>query len=387
MKASFKKLALSTAIAGAMAAMPMSALATNGILAYGNGMVAHGVGGAGVANAAEGMSAVDNPALAADVGAGWSIQASAFNPNRSANVGNGDVESDSSWFAIPGGHWFTEVGDGIVTGFTVSALGGMNTDYPAELFGARTGINLEGVMFEPTIAKKVSDAVSVGAGLIFAYESLESTGAGPQGPNGPFYPTDAEDSATGWGFELGIAFQAGPTTTIGLDYQSELDMDEMDEFASYLFAAASDPVLTLPAITTLGITQKIGDNWKIMADISDVPWSSVALLDEVFGWEDQTVYKIGAEVQVNEGLAIRFGYNHGDSPIPDTAVAQNILAPAVSEDHYTFGFSKAVGARGMLHGYYARVTENEQKQAGGPGGLPSIKMDQNAFGIGYEVKM
>ncbi|MCP4010344.1 MAG: hypothetical protein GY726_12640, partial [Proteobacteria bacterium] len=56
-----KKLALSVAITSMLAAMPMSASATNGILAYGNGVVAHGVGGAGVANAAEGMSAVDNP--------------------------------------------------------------------------------------------------------------------------------------------------------------------------------------------------------------------------------------------------------------------------------------------------------------------------------------
>jgi len=387
MKASFKKLALSTAIAGVMAAMPMSASATNGILAYGNGIVSHGVGGAGVANAAEGMSAVDNPALAANVGAGWSIQASAFNPNRSANVGNGYVESDSSWFAIPGGHWFTEVGEDTVTGLTVSALGGMNTDYPAALFGSRTGINLEGVLITPTIATKVSDAVSIGAGLIFAYEQMDSTGAGPQGPNGPFFPTTTDDSATGWGFELGIAVQAGPTTTLGLDYQSEINMDEMDNFAAYLFAPASDPTLTLPAIITLGITQQIGDNWKIMADVSDVPWSDIELLKEVFGWEDQTVYKIGAEMQVNEGLAIRFGFNHGGSPIPDSAAGQNVLAPAITEDHYTIGFSKKMGGNGMLHGYYARVTESEQMQAGAPGGLPSIKMDQNAFGLSYEVKM
>jgi len=385
-KTNFKKLALSAAITSVMAAMPMSASATNGILAYGNGVVAHGMGGAGVANAAEGMSAVDNPALAANVGAGWSIQASAFNPNRSANVGNGYVESDSSWFLIPGGHWFTDVNDTTVAGVTVSALGGMSTDYPADLFGARTGIDLSGVIIEPTIATKVSDAVSLGFGLIYAYEMMESEGAGPQGPNGPFFPTNTDDSASGWGFEVGIAIQAGPSTTIGLDYQSEIKMDEMDNFANYLFAQASDPALNLPAITTLGITQKIGENWTVNADISDVPWSSVALLDEVFGWEDQTVYKIGAEVQINESLAIRFGYNHGDTPIPDSAVGQNILAPAVTEDHFTVGFSKAVGS-GILHGYYARITENEQFQEGGPGGLPSIKMDQNAFGLGWEVKM
>jgi len=384
MKKSFNKLALSTAIVGALAAMPMTASATNGILPYGNGIVSHGVGGAGVANASESMSAVDNPALAAIVGGGWSIQGSAFNPNRSADVGRGYVESDSNWFLIPGGSWFKQVNDTVVAGFTVSALGGMNTDYPKELFGARTGINLEGVLITPTVAVKISDAVSIGVGLIYAYEKMDSTGAGPQGPNGPFFPTTTDDSADGWGFEIGMAFQLGASTTLGIDYQSEINMDAMDNFANYLFAQASDPALTLPATTTIGITQRIGENWKIMADITDMPWSDIPLLDEVFGWEDQTVYKIGAEVQLNPGLALRFGYNYGASPISSAAAGQNILAPAVTESHYTIGFSKDVGERGVIHGYYARVAENEVKQAGP--GLPAIKMDQNAFGIGYEMK-
>jgi len=384
MKTNFKQLALSTAIAGALA-LPMTASATNGMLGYGNGIVSQGMGGAGVANAGEGMSAVDNPALAADVGAGWSIQGTAFNPNRSANVGNGYVESDSSWYLIPGGHWFGRINDTTVAGFTVSAMGGMGTDYPPALFGVQTGMDLQGVIIAPTIAKQVSDSVSIGGALLYGYQVLETKGAGPQGPNGPFFPMNTEDSASGWGFELGMTFQVGSSTTLGIDYQSEIDMDVMDKHAAYLFAPASDPTMTFPAVTTIGITQKIGDQWMISADISDVPWSDVALLDELFQWEDQTVYKIGAEMQVNSDLAIRFGYNYGESPIPDSAVGINVLAPATTESHYTIGFSKNVGAKGVLHGNYAYVPENEQKQAGA--GLPAIKMDQNYFGLGYEVKL
>ncbi len=374
-----------TALVVAMAAVPMTASATNGILAYGNGMISHGVGGAGVANASEAMSAVDNPALAARVGASWGIQASAFNPNRSANVGRGYVDSDSDWFLVPGGAWFTEVKDGVVAGITVSALGGMNTDYPATLFGAPAGLDLAGVLIAPTIAMNVSDTVSVGAALIYGYEMLETTG-----PGQPPLPMNEDDSASGFGFEVGVAFDVGPATTIGIDYQSQIDMDEFEEHNKYLFAPTAhtpglDAALTLPAITTIGITHQINDQWKILADISDIPWSDVDLIREQFGWQDQTVYKIGAEMQVNDDLAIRFGYNHGDSPIPDSHAGSNILAPATTEDHYTLGFTKKM-ANGSVTGYYARVPNNEQMQAGAPGGLPSIQMDQNAFGLSYHVE-
>jgi len=165
-------------------------------------------------------------------------------------------------------------------------------------------------------------------------------------------------------------------------------MDDMDEFSNTIFAGAEDKQLTLPAIITIGITQRIGENWAISADISDVPWSDVGVIGESFGWEDQTVYKIGAEVQLEDGWALRFGYNHGDTPIPNSAVMQNVLAPAVTEDHYTIGFSKKF-TKGILHGYYARVAEAEQTQDPVPPGFApwQIKMDQNAFGIGWEVKM
>lgn len=379
MNSHIKKLALNVAIAGALASLPMSAVATNGILAYGNGMVAHGVGGAGVANPGEGMAAVDNPALAALVGGGWSIQASGFFPNAAANVGNGYVESDADSFLIPGGHWFGEINDTTVAGLTISAMGGMATDYSAQLMGASTGMELSGVIIAPTIATRVSDKVALGGAILFGYEELET-----HGPGMPPLPGNQEDDATGFGFELGMQIQATPSTSIGIDYQSKIDMDDMEAFSNTIFAMSSDKQLTLPPIWTIGITQGIGEKWKISADISDVPWSKVGVIDQVFGWEDQTVYKIGAEYQVKEDLALRFGYNYGKSPIPDSAVQQNILAPAITEQHYTIGFTKEFAA-GKLHGYYAHIRENEQFQEN-PVGLPSIKMDQNAFGLGWEVQ-
>ncbi len=369
------KLLWAASLATLLATGPVHA--TNGLLPYGKGMIAHGLGGAGIGNAAESMSAMDNPALAARV-TGWGIGASGFNPNRSADVGQGYVDSESDWFLIPQGSWVSKVNDAFSAGVLVNALGGMNTDYPPELFGARAGVDLEGIIVAPTIAGTVGEGVSLGASLLLGYQTLETTGPGQGG-----LPRNDDDSATGTGFRIGLAVDVTPGTTLGLVAQTEISMDEMDSHCAYLFAPASDCALNLPPIYGIGITQQLG-RWKVLADVKQVNWSEVPVIHELFGWEDQTVYLVGAEVALSDVTALRFGYNHGESPIPDDKVMQNILAPAVTEQHFSIGFTRKLG-KGEISGYYAYVANHEQRQAGQ--GLPRIKMDQNAFGLSYAVSL
>lgn len=58
-----------------------------------------------------------------------------------------------------------------------------------------------------------------------------------------------------------------------------------------------------------------------------------------FGWEDQTVYKFGVQYGLNERVQVRAGYNYGKSPIPDDQLTFATLAPAISEHHWTAGFT------------------------------------------------
>lgn len=373
-------------VAGAIAAslLPVSAMATNGILPLGNGMVAHGFGGAGIGNASEAMSMVDNPALLSDVSSQWTIGASAFNPNRSADVGNGYVDSDSEWFLIPQAAYANNSGGSTAWGLAVYALGGMNTDYPAELFGTEVGVDLNGLVVAPTLSYKASDMVSIGFSPLFAWQSLDTTGPrlDERGPGQEQLPLGDSDTATGWGAKIGLSAKVTEGTTLGLTYQSELNMDVMDNHAKFLFAPASDKHLNLPAIVGAGFASQVTDQVKLVGDVSYIDWSDVAIFDELFGWEAQTIYKFGVEYAASDSLALRVGFNHGDSPIPDSAAGRNILAPATSEDHITIGFGMKMG-NGEINGYYARVLNNEQRQEGAPGGLPAIQMDQNALGISY----
>lgn len=363
-----------------IALFPINAMATNGILPMGNGVAAQGMGGAGIANAADAISVADNPALASKVSDSWTVGATLFNPNRSANVGNGYVDSNREFFLIPQAGRIKKINDRISVGIVSTAMGGMNTDYPADLFGTRTGQNLMGLIIAPTISYKATDKLALGASLLIGYESLETRGPGQGG-----LPKNDKDSAFGLGLRVGIAADITPTTTLGFSGQTKVDMKEMDTHCGFMFApvAADDCSLDLPAMVGVGISSQLTNKVKVVGDIQRVYWGGVPIFNKMFGWEDQTIYKLGMEYQVSDGLALRAGYNHGASQIPVSKTQNAVLAPAVVEDHISIGFSKKIN-RGSISAYYARTLEREQKQDNAPG-LPAVKMDQNALGISYSV--
>ena len=58
-----------------------------------------------------------------------------------------------------------------------------------------------------------------------------------------------------------------------------------------------------------------------------------------FGWDDQTVYKLGINYDYNKTWSFRGGVNYGKSPIQNHEVLFNMLAPATVEWHATIGAS------------------------------------------------
>ena len=68
-----------------------------------------------------------------------------------------------------------------------------------------------------------------------------------------------------------------------------------------------------------------------------------------FGWQDMTVVKLGYEWQSSDAWTWRVGYSMTDQPIPESEVLFNILAPGVIEEHFTFGFTRALANNSDLN--------------------------------------
>ena len=241
------------------------------------------------------------------------------------------------------------------------------------------GIELYQIQMLPSIAYKINKTHSVGAtfviaGQYFRSEGLEDfgeagfTGAAPQN----LY--EAQDGLTGQGFShsFGAGYRLGwlgkflnEALTLGFNYSAKV---HMAKFSRYDKLFAEQGGFDIPENMTFGMAFKVKPDVTVALDVQRVNYTGVASISNPgpdaenpssffelcdtgdtsscllggsnglgFGWTDQTIVKMGVDWQYTDKIAIRVGFNHGDSPIPEDQVLFNLLAPATVEDHLTMG--------------------------------------------------
>ncbi len=393
-------------VAAAGLTFSSGAFATNGIIPVGNGMVAHGLGGAGLSNATEASSGMDNPALIGQAGDAIGVAWSMFMPDREvvqpAALGGATVVSDSRQFAIPQVAFTSKIDNDMSWGLLAYAMGGMNTDYQTGPFGAGNpeGVNLQGMIIAPTLSYAFNKDFSVGASLLIGYMNLTArnlfgfTGA----PNGTF-----DDTSVGYGVKLGMDARVTDGISVGAMIQPKMQMDEFQDFKTFLnnFGYTGDASIPLPNEAGVGAKFALGKSMDMVADILYYQWTGNEVF-EFFGWEDQIVYKAGIEFRPSDKLALRAGFNYAESPIKGSnttapiptqggatsnAAFANYQFPAITETHVTVGLGYKMDKNLTISGYYLYAPEaSETAATTSLGGSfvagTTINMTQHAFGLG-----
>lgn len=419
----FRKTTLAVSVLLALGTQ--SAFATNGLAPTGLGQTHKGMGGAAAAYAAGPMSMATNPASASFSPDGYEVGAEVFIPNRTVTLqapfsGTGTAqEADGNgdeMFLIPEAGYKRDMKGGLSVGIVAYGNGGMNTAYDTGVpFGAGsfggapgtpTGIDLKQVFVSPTASYKINDNVAIGASANLVYQRFEADGLGAFAgfSSDPTSLSDRGGSkASGIGATVGIQGKLSDKLSAGLAYRSKVNMGKFDEYQG-LFP---DGTFDVPAATTAGIAYQATPQTLIAADVAKIEYSSVdatgnspsnglpfgAVNGPGFGWEDQTVYKVGVKHQLNDGLALMAGYNRGDSPIGSGVTTVNVLSPGVVEDHISLGFEKRLTPKSKITGSYIHAFEKTVEGAGTlppSGPIPmdayDLTMEQDVVGIGYSVE-
>lgn len=400
-----------------------NALATNGYFSHAYSIKNKGMAGAGVALPLDSLTAATNPAGLTEVGNRFDVGLSLFSPNREYTVdrdptagppafelAGGTVESDSNYFLIPSIGWSRQLSDRSAIGVAVFGNGGMNTDYPTQTYydtsSSTAGVDLMQLFIAPTFATKLGDKHSFGitpiiAAQFFSEDGLASLGA--YSADSTKLANNGYESSFGFGGRVGYLGKLTDKFSVGLAAQSKIYMQEFDDYAG-LFAEQGD--FDIPANWTVGFAVNPTPAVTIAFDVQHIYYSDVnsvgnPMLPNLavdglgpdggagFGWDDMTIYKIGLQWARTAQWTYRFGYSYGEQPIPAAEVLFGILAPAVIEQHASFGFTYTFAKLSELDFSLTYAFENDVT---GPNPLAAspqdvtLTMNQWEAALGYSWK-
>jgi long-chain fatty acid transport protein len=430
-----RNVVLALAVAAAVAAP--GAFATTGYFSHGYSMKEKGMAGTGVAFAQDALAAATNPAGMVMVGNRMDVGVALFSPLREYSTSGapsggpgtfpiapymgGTVESDNTLFLIPnfGRNWMLDANSSI--GLSIYANGGMNTKWNAADTGGpgvfssaafglgdgTAGVDLAQMFFSGTYASKMSSTSSWGASVIFAYQKFKAYGLetfGGFSSDASNLTNNGYDDSTGFGLKVGVQGEVSPGISLGASYQSEIAMSEFDKYKG-LFAEQGD--FDIPATANAGLAWKITPTSVLTFEIQKIWYSKVkavgnplmpnlgtAFLGDSggagFGWKDVDIFRLGYQWESSPGMTWRVGYIDNDQPIASSEVLFNILAPAVQEQHITFGLTKQMDKNNELT--FAAMYSPEEKVSGpnpleAPGAQTiELKMKQYELGVAWGWK-
>lgn len=371
MKPKAKHLAVLALSAGMT--LPFTASATNGYFLIGYGAMARGIGGAAVAFPQDSLVAAANPAGIAFVGTRFDAGFELFNPNRTAWVpglpaGKNIVRSDDPIFGLPNMGGVFQFNQTLSFGIAAVGNGGMNTRYPTNFFNLggnepTLGVNLAQMLVTPTVSYKITPTQSVGASLVLGIQQFRAYGLSDFNSfNFSANPAKLSNNGNDWSYGAGLRigwlgkFFNGHLN-LGASYATKV---YMTKFRKYTGLFADNGNFDIPSNFAVGIAFKPIKSTTFALDVERILYGGVTSVANPgptnlapppadhqlgtpggygFGWQDMTVYKFGVATNLNRRWTLRAGYNYGHSPIPDTQLLFNTLAPGIVERHLTAGFT------------------------------------------------
>jgi long-chain fatty acid transport protein len=248
---------------------------------------------------------------------------------------------------VPSSYMSMQLNPRLWVGMSFNAPFGLSTSFP-DLWAGRDyagNTTLKTYNAAPSIAFKLNDWISVGAGVQIQYASADlSRGVTVPVPRLGLLPVDSADIwGTGWGygFTAGLTLTPTPTTTIGLGYRSQLDQKIDGTLQQYgaipLPGTTNGSVSTtidLPDVVSLGIRQQAGPQWTFMGTVEWTNWSRIGTSDVTsgsggpalvggkpvtiaFNYDDGWFFALGAEYKWTDRLTVRGGVAYEISPITD----------------------------------------------------------------------
>jgi len=421
------KLALLSSIAITAIMSAGTANATNGYFSNAYGTAAKGMSGASVALPQGTQTAMNNPAGMKKVGNLVDGSVSIFSPLRKYStsgaaatnfMNDNEQKSGNNIFIIPGFGANWDMGD-YSLGVTMSANGGMNTDYAGNVFtggtSGRTGIDLAQAFLGFTYARQLGDKNTIGITPTLAAQRFKATGL--QGfasisTDSTKLTDNGYDYSYGYGVRVGWLGEVNDKLSFGAMAQSRMYMQKFSKYAG-LFAEQGD--FDIPPTVSFGGSYKVDNKLTVAVDVQRIFYSQVDAIGNPlqsvasfhtgatgtvginslggdqgagFGWQNMSIGKLGVQYQYSDDIQLRAGASHNTQAFSNTETLFNILAPAVVNTHLSVGGTYDIApdlsvSMSYTHALNANITGTNVNHIFGAAGTPiDLQMKQHDLEVG-----
>jgi long-chain fatty acid transport protein len=281
-----------------------------------------------------------------------------------------------------GGAYFTHaLNDRLSVGISLGGITGASMEYNNNWVGRFMVQSIEMIMAgaQPSVAYRVNDWLSIGAGPIIAYSELELKIGVPAfllPPNGGQAKVDGDDWV--FGYSAGVLIEPSERFRLGIIYRSELE----PEFDGDLTITPSPVNLGSDLELTLAQTVRAGAYFELndkVALLCSAAWEDWSALDNVFlntaviatklprNWDDTWHVSGGVHFRPKEDWLLQTGFSYDSSPVDDEDRTPDM--PIDRQWKVAVGAQKDLSERLTLGGQFVYLNMGdaklEQTQASG----------------------
>lgn len=318
--------------------------------------------------------------------------------------------------AIPHGYISHQLTDSMWIGLAMTVPFGMGTEYKDDWRLANRGISAEVLTFDfnPNVAWKVSDKLSLGAGMSIQYAAADLKMQENLGIAKLDGEVDADSIA--WGFNFGLMWSPLENLRFGLSYRSKVNHNAEGDFTidnirdvsdgyEYIYGLAGTygdarATISAPAWAMATAAWDVNELLSLYATFRWTDWSSFDTLDikssglnPVGGvktvenhWQDTYLVSVGADLRFTNWWTFRAGIGYETSPVDEPEYRTAIIPDA---DRWWFALGSSFKATenmqidvsaAWLHGTGERDLYADQKPGAAKVGRFD-KLDAYLFGV------
>lgn len=254
---------------------------------------------------------------------------------------------------IPFGYISHQATDNVWVGLAMTVPFGMGTEYDDNWSLAKRGISAQVLTFDfnPNVAWKISEKVSLGAGMSVQYASADlkmKDQVGQQGNMPRTVDGEIDADSWAWGFNVGMMWTPVDNLRFGLSYRSKVNHHAKGDFTVNNLrlgdmaitgpttndAAAS---LSTPAWLMATAAWDVNDLLSLYATFRWTDWSSFKDLDINYSvgtknvhnaWKDTYLVSLGADMRFYDWWTMRAGIGYETSAVDEAQYRTAIIPDA-----------------------------------------------------------